>query len=244
MRSQDIPVSADTSKTPGTRPETPGHKAVRPQIKICGLTNLSDAQAATAAGADYLGFVFIERSKRHVTASDLTPWWGELDGKAKRVALFQDAPSSFVAAVLNQIDVDVLQFHGRETETFCAQFSKPYWKSVGLPVGGSAVGESFTTVSQRFASASAWVVDSVTVDDAGEKISGGTGKQFDWALWPRWSLEKLILAGGLDANNVVAAARALRPWAVDVSSGVESVPGRKDHEKIDQFCKALTDEYS
>ena len=207
-----------------------------PQVKICGLTNLADAQAAANAGADFLGFVFVERSSRHVRASDLTSWWAELPADAKRVGLFQNPTISEVERVLNQLEVDVLQFHGAESPEFCSQFGLPFWKSVGLARGGSAVGETFSSVAQHYADAEALIVDSAALDKHGEKISGGTGKQFDWALWPNWFPGRLVAAGGLDPGNIGAAVQALNPWAVDVSTGVEAMPGRKDPCKMQQFC--------
>lgn len=209
-----------------------------PLVKVCGITNLADASAACAAGADFLGFNFIERSKRHVRAQDLLSWWGELGNTAQRVALFQNAEATDVDAVLGQLDIDVLQFHGSEDEDFCAQFGVPFWKTVGLPVGGSAVGDSFTAVAAAFPKAAALLLDAVTVDASGNALSGGTGKQFDWALWPRWFDKPLMLAGGLTPLNVASAVAATSPWAVDVASGVESAPGRKDHEKMAAFCSA------
>ena len=140
--------------------------------------------------------------------------------------------------MLNQLEIDVLQFHGDESPNFCAQFGLPFWKSVGLPVGGSAFGESFVDAAQRYVEAEALLIDSVTVDAQGRKLSGGTGKQFDWALWPTWYRERLVLAGGLDAGNVAQATQALKPWAVDVSSGVEASAGKKDPQKLQAFCEA------
>lgn len=206
-----------------------------PQVKICGLTNLADAQAAASAGADYLGFVFVERSSRHVRARDLTAWWAELPADRQRVGLFQNATISEVERVLNQLDLDVLQFHGTESAEFCGQFGIPFWKSVGLARGG-AVGETFSSVAQHYADAQALIVDSAALDKQGGIISGGTGKQFDWALWPAWFGGQLVAAGGLDPANVRAAVQALKPWAVDVSTGVEATPGRKDRCKMEQFC--------
>lgn len=214
------------------------HTSGRPRVKICGITNLADAQAAASYGADYLGFVFIERSTRCVTAGELTSWWGELPDVPQRVALFQNATSTEVELVLNQLEFDVLQFHGDESPEFCAQFGLPFWKSVGLPLGGSAIGESFTDAAQRYEGAEALLIDSVTVDAAGRKISGGAGKQFDWALWPSWYRQRLVLAGGLDAGNVAQAIAALGPWAVDVSSGVEASAGKKDPQQLQAFCVA------
>ena len=214
------------------------HTSGPPRVKICGLTNLADAQAAAGSGADYLGFVFIERSTRSVTAGELTAWWGELPAEPKSVALFQNATSSAVESVLNQLEIDVLQFHGDESPEFCVQFGLPFWKSVGLPVGGSAFGESFVDVAQRFVEADALLIDSVTVDAEGRKLSGGTGKQFDWALWPTWYRGRLVLAGGLNPGNVAQATQALKPWAVDVSSGVEASAGKKDPQKLQAFCEA------
>lgn len=210
-----------------------------PRVKICGLTNLADAQAAAQSGADYLGFVFIERSARYVTAAELTAWWGELPKLATRVALFQNATSATVESVLNQLQVDVLQFHGSESPEFCSQFGLPYWKSIGFPLGGSAIGESFMDAAERYVEAQALLIDSVTVDASGRKVSGGTGKQFDWALWPTWYKDRLVLAGGLQPANIAAAVQALKPWAVDVSSGVEASAGKKDPQKLEEFCTAV-----
>lgn len=226
------------SKDSATSSRPPPEPIAPPLVKICGVTNLADAQAASTAGANFLGFNFINRSKRFLTAADLLSWWGSLETDAQRVALFQDASAADVEAVLDQLNFDVLQFHGSETQEFCAQFGLPFWKSVGLPVGGGVVGDSFAEVTAAFPDAAALVLDAVTVDAAGNTISGGTGKQFDWALWPRWAERPLILAGGLDASNVAAAIQATSPWVVDVSSGVESAPGRKDHDKMAAFCAA------
>ena len=121
------------------------------------------------------------------------------------------------------------------------RFGLPYWKSVGLPLGGSAIGESFTEAAQRYGAAEALLIDAVTVDARGRRLSGGTGKQFDWALWPNWYRERLVLAGGLDSGNVAQAIAALSPWAVDVSSGVEASAGKKDPEQLEAFCAATRD---
>lgn len=217
--------------SPVAQPET--------RIKICGLTSLADAQHASDMGADYLGINFIERSKRCVSIEELLPWWGELTGSAKRVALFQNARPQDVERVLNQLDFDVLQFHGEESSAFCEQFGLPYWKAICLPVSGSAIGESFNSMAARYDTAEALVLDAVTVDAAGKTIAGGTGKQFDWAHWPRWSRRTLWLAGGLDPDNVAAAINANRPWGVDVASGVENTPGHKDPAKIELFCRIV-----
>ena len=195
------------------------------RIKICGLTTLADAQHAVDCGADYLGFIFIPRSKRCVAPEELLPWWGELETGALRVALFQNASAQDVERVIHQLDFDVLQFHGSESPSFCEQFNMPYWKTVSLAVSGSPVGDSFSRIAEEYSSASALVLDTITVDSEGKAIAGGTGKQFDWALWPCWSDRTLWLAGGLNPENVSAGIAATRPWGVDVSSGVEATPG-------------------
>lgn len=227
MTSSDFAAPSGAEASVGTR------------IKICGLTTLADAQHAVDCGADYLGINFIERSKRCVNTEELLPWWGELTGNVKRVALFQNADPRDVERVLNQLEFDVVQFHGDESQAFCESFDMPYWKAVRLPVGGSAQGESFSAMAEEYASADALLLDSVTVDAAGNRIAGGTGKQFDWALWPRWSDRTLWLAGGLSPDNVAAGIAATQPWGVDVASGVESTPGRKDPAKIEAFCKTV-----
>ena len=200
------------------------------------MTTLADCQHAIASGADFLGFNFVERSKRYVTAVELLPWWSELNAAAGRVALFQNCSAGYIDGVLSQLEIDVLQFHGDESPEFCRQFGLPYWKSIGLPVAGSAIGQSFATQAQAYTDAQALLLDAVTTDAAGHAISGGTGKQFDWSQWPSWATQPLVLAGGLDATNVAAAVDALKPWAVDVSTGVESGPGRKDADQVSAFC--------
>jgi len=220
-------------------------------VKICGLTNLADAGVALDGGATHLGFIFIERSKRAVTPAELLPWWSELStqldaqaraqnlpARTQRVAVFQNPSYETVEGVLRQLDFDLLQFHGDEEADFCSQFDKPYWKTVGLPPAGGVHGDVFGDVVGAHPQAAAFLLDTVARDSSGSVLGGGTGKQFDWALWPSWSDQQLVLAGGLDPTSVANGILATRPWGVDVNSGVEATPGHKDADKVRSFCAA------
>ncbi len=154
-----------------------------------------------------------------------------------RIAVFQDQPATVVSAVLNRLELDLLQFHGHETAEFCGSFHKPYWKAV--PMLDST---SYKRGAAGFAEAAALLLDTAAYNPAGQLRSGGTGNSFDWSLWPAQvdsSATPLVLAGGLHADNVAAAIGSMRPWAVDVSSGVEVSPGNKDAAKLQRFCSEV-----
>lgn len=205
-----------------------------PLIKICGLTSLADARVAGQAGAHYLGFNFTRTSKRRVSVSQLQAWWPDLPTTVKRVALFQDQPAEDVKAVIESLDVDVLQFHGTESAAYCASFGVTYWKAIAMRDA-----TSFDQAAREHIGAEALLLDTVTKAADGCSISGGTGQAFDWSLWPISAdpnTQRLILAGGLDPENVGAAIRQIHPWAVDVASGVESSPGVKSSVRVLQFC--------
>lgn len=199
------------------------------RIKICGLTQRQDVDDAVSAGADALGFVFYPPSSRYVSETQAAVLARRVPPFVSKVALFMDASEAEVASVIQRVDIDLLQFHGEETEAFCKQFSLPYIKSVPM---GSTI--DFNAYCERYSSANGFLLDSNAIGQA-----GGSGHVFDWQRMPSESQKSLILAGGLGVDNVAEAVRQVRPYAVDVSSGVEREKGRKDSELMQQFCRAV-----
>lgn len=200
-------------------------------IKFCGLTRADEVVLACALGVDYLGLVLAPGSPRRLDldqARALATLARAQPAQAAIVVLLRDAPDDLVAAALAAIRPDLLQFHGSESEAVCRSFGHPYWKALG--VGGV---DDIDALVAGYASAGALLLDG---HPAG--ASGGTGTTLDWTRWPR-SGRPLVLAGGLDPGNVAAAIRIARPWAVDVSSGIESVPGRKDPRRMHDFVVAV-----
>lgn len=199
------------------------------RVKICGITGADDARVAVDAGADALGFNFHEASPRHVTAGQAARIVEGLPPFVTTVALFVDPSPGQVRQVLDEVRFDLLQFHGAESPDLCGSFGAPYLKAC-------AVGDGFDieALATRYSDARGLLLDACV-----EGRTGGTGATFDWALWPRGYPRPLILAGGLTPDNVVAAIRATRPFAVDVSSGVELSPGRKDPRRVRRFIEEV-----
>jgi phosphoribosylanthranilate isomerase len=199
---------------------------MRVRAKICGITRLVDAQAAIAAGCDALGFNFHPASPRFVSPEKARAIIAAIPPLVTCVGLFVDAQTPQVREMAAASGVGLLQFHGDESDSDCAAAEYPFIKVV--PVSGPI---DATELERRFPRASALLFDSLS----GGR-TGGTGKTFDWGWWPRTSSKPLILAGGLNPNNVAEAISHTRPFAVDVSSGVEgAVKGTKDAEKLNQF---------
>jgi phosphoribosylanthranilate isomerase len=199
---------------------------MRVRAKICGITRLVDAQAAIAAGCDALGFNFHRASPRYVSPEQARAIIVALPPFVTCVGLFVDTATVQVREIAAVSGVDLLQFHGNESDSDCAAAGYPFIKVV--PVSGPI---EATELERRFPRASALLFDSHL-----EGRTGGTGKTFDWAWWPRASSKPLILAGGLNPNNVAEAIVRTWPFAVDVSSGVEgTVKGTKDSGKLNQF---------
>lgn len=198
------------------------------KVKICGITNADDAQAAIAAGADLLGFVFYDQSPRAVSigqaaaiARIIPPW-------VVRVGLFVDAPPELVGEATSACGLQLLQFHGDETPAYCRQFAAMSMKAFRVKDAGTISGLSeFPT--------DAWLLDAFVPGQ-----HGGTGHSFNWDLAVEAvKLGKpVFLAGGLTPGNVAEAVAKVRPYGVDVSSGVESAPGKKDHAKVKAFIEA------
>ena len=197
------------------------------KIKICGLTRVEDVQAALAAGADALGFVFTA-SPRRVSVNTAQRLCSYVPTGVLRVGLFLNQDSVEIDRVVGSVPLDLLQFHGTETRQECAAFGLPYLKAVAIQDA-----QSLQVADRAYPDATGLLLDSHT---AGQR--GGSGKVFDWALLGRVTRPRLQ-AGGLTAENVGRAIRKLRPYAVDVSSGVEKAPGIKDKVRISDFVTAV-----
>ncbi|MGD9888416.1 MAG: phosphoribosylanthranilate isomerase [Halothiobacillaceae bacterium] len=201
----------------------------RTRIKVCGITRTQDAIEAARLGVDALGLVFYPPSKRAISLERALGIREVLPAFVQAVGLFVNPSRPDVEAILQHFPELVLQFHGDESPEFCASFGRPYLKA--LAMGQAQDGEllDIKTSMQQHLAASGFLLDSHAPGEV-----GGTGQVFDWSSIPE--LERpLILAGGLHPSNVGEAVRLLRPWAVDVSSGLESAPGVKDFSKMAEF---------
>ena len=197
------------------------------QIKICGVTSREDAESAVRFGASAIGCVFYPQSVRAVSIHSAQDISAGIRGFSMFVALFVDPSEREVFRVLENVNVDALQFHGKETPDFCRQFDRPYIKAVPMMLG-----TDLREWDDKFPDARALLADSATIDRF-----GGGGTCFDWALIPQELSGRIILAGGLQNDNVADAVRQVKPMAVDVSSGVESAPGVKDLVKMKTFIQ-------
>ena len=205
---------------------------MRTRVKICGITRCEDAQLAVDAGVDAIGLVFYEKSPRFVSNEIAAEISQLVPAFVSRVALFKDADKQAVEAVLQAVEIDLIQFHGSETPDFCQQFALPYIKAVGVK-GTEHDADFLRNSAESYRSAKALLLDGHAPGEA-----GGTGESFDWASIAR--IEKpVVLAGGLTPENVAQAIALVQPFAVDVSSGVESAPGIKDKEKVAAFMKQV-----
>ena len=200
----------------------------RTRIKICGLTREADVDAAVAAGADAIGFALYEHSSRHIGLARAVELARRLPPFVTPVGLFVNARDADVDAAISAIPQLLLQFHGDETPRACARPARPYLRAARVTPSFDLL--DFAT---RFASAQAILLD------ADVEGYGGGGKVFDWSLIPSAVPLPVVLSGGLHAGNVIQGIQQLRPWAVDVSSGVESAKGIKDAEAIRRFCDAV-----
>lgn len=202
------------------------------RVKICGMTRSVDVQAAIRAGADALGFVFASRSKRVLDKPLAAELVAQVPAFISRVGLFMDQDSVEVVNILEQVPLNLLQFHGSEDADYCRQFGLPYIKAVSM-VSDQAVVRAVNDYSD----AAALLLDSHAPGGV-----GGTGAVFNWSLIPAVSLP-IVLAGGLAPGNVRQAVKQVKPWAVDVSSGVEDSPGIKNEELMRVFIKEAKCEY-
>jgi phosphoribosylanthranilate isomerase len=200
------------------------------RTKICGITAIDDAQATVAAGADAIGLVFYAKSSRCVTVAQAAEIARAVGPFVTTVGLFVDAAREEIEAVLQAVPLQLLQFHGHETPAFCASFKCPFIKAIRM-----ADGVDVLAADREYAAAGAL---GLLLDSYSPAAPGGTGETFGWERIPANLQLPLILAGGLSPENVGAAVAQVKPYAVDVSSGVESAPGRKDSARIAAFVRA------
>lgn len=197
---------------------------MRTRVKICGITRAEDLDAVATSGADAFGLVFYPPSPRCLTAERARLIRRAAPAFLTSVALFVNATREEILRVLDAVRPDMLQFHGEETPPFCEQFGVPWIKACRVRPGVDLL-----EYLRPFSEAAAWLLDSHV------EGYGGAGTRFDWGLVPPGLERPLVLSGGLSRDNVREAIRALRPWAVDVSSGVEAAKGVKDPAKIAEF---------
>jgi len=199
------------------------------RIKICGITRPQDAVQAAKLGADAIGLVFYGPSPRNVDIEQANAVLDVLPPFVTSVGLFVNASADEVNAVLEQVNLDLLQFHGDESPEFCASFDRPWIKAIRMSEGVDLQAEA-----KRYAGSSGLLLDAYH-----PALPGGTGESFEWERVPNDLPTSIILAGGLTADNVGEAIRTVRPYAVDVSGGVEAEKGIKDWGKMADFVAAV-----
>ena len=205
------------------------HSMRRTRVKICGITRPEHASAAAQAGADAIGLVFYEPSPRYVTPARARAVCAALPPLVSVVGVFVNPQPGEIEAVVEGLPVDLLQFHGEEPPELCAGTGKPYVKAVRVRSRDDIV-----KAAARYTDARALLLDAHH-----DALWGGTGSRFDWSVVPDDVGRPIVLAGGLTPANVADAIRLVRPFAVDVSGGLESAPGQKDAESIERFMKEV-----
>ena len=204
---------------------------MRTRVKICGITRVEDALAAVACGCDAIGLVFYDKSPRNVSLAQAASILAALPAFISAVGLFVDASADQVNTTLTTVRLDLLQFHGEESADYCRQFHMPYMKAIRVRPGTNLI-----QCATDYADAKALLVEAYS-----EGAAGGTGQVFDWSLIPANLTIPVVLAGGLNAGNVGDAIRRVRPYAVDVSGGVELEKGMKDADRIAAFMRGVID---
>lgn len=197
--------------------------------KICGITRIEDALAAVEAGADAIGLVFYAKSPRAVTVQQARAIIAALPPFISTVGLFVNASPCELNETLDAVPLDLLQFHGDETPEQCEGYHRPYIKALRVQAG-----DDISASCRTYSGASGILLDTYVAG-----VPGGTGETFDWAMIPSGLSKPIILAGGLTSANVAQAIAQVRPYAVDVSGGVEKSRGIKDHDKIRAFMSAV-----
>jgi phosphoribosylanthranilate isomerase len=195
------------------------------RVKICGITNLEDALMACRHGADALGFVFYEKSPRYVSSEVANSIVSQLPPFVTPVALFVDADGTLINSVISGSSRWIIQFHGSESESECFSYQRPYMKALRVQKG-----DDVTALVNQYPSASAMLLDAYKAG-----VPGGTGEVFDWSLIPDNLSKPIVLAGGLTPSNVEQAIKQVKPYAVDVSGGVELSKGIKSEPKVQEF---------
>lgn len=202
---------------------------MRVRVKICGITRVEDALNAVEHGADAIGLVFYESSPRNVKIPQAIEIANKTPAFVSVVGLFVNAEPDFVREVISQVKLDLLQFHGDETPQECASYGLPFIKAIRVKSDTNLV-----QCAKDFSSSKALLLDTFT-----DGVAGGTGHVFDWNLIPATLDKPVILAGGLNAQNVAQAINQVKPYAVDVSGGVEISKGIKDAAKISAFMQQV-----
>lgn len=205
----------------------------RTRIKICGITRSEDARHAVAAGADAIGLVFWQPSPRAVSIAAAAEICADLPAFVNVVALTVDADAALIQNITDRLPVDIFQLHGKESPQQCRQLSeqtgRPFMKAIRVKPGLDLAAEV-----ERYQHAR-----SILLDAYSKGVPGGTGQQFEWQLIPQTLRSRIVLAGGLNPENVAKAVNSVHPYAVDVSGGVEASPGIKDSRKMDDFVAAV-----
>ena len=198
------------------------------RVKVCGITNSEDALCAVRLGAMALGFVFYDKSPRFISPEDAGEIISQIPPFVTKVGVFVNAEADYLRWARDVAGFDIYQFHGDETPEFCAAFGKNYIKAIRVKDA-----ESLSAVDL-------YDTDAFLFDTYSPDAYGGTGENFSWDVLSGRKLEGkfVILSGGLNSDNVRDAIRAVNPYAVDVSSGVENSPGVKDHLKLERFMEA------
>ncbi len=201
----------------------------RTRVKICGITRPEDGREAVRLGADAIGLVFYPPSPRHVTLEQAQAVRRAVPAFVTVVGLFVDAPAEEVARIAAAVPLDLLQFHGDEPPEYCSGFGRPYMKALRMRPD-----VDLQATCDRYADAAALLVDTYRPG-----VAGGTGETFDWSRIPSSLSLPLVLAGGLEPENVGEAVRQVHPYAVDVSGGVEAAKGIKDPARMQAFIRGV-----
>ena len=199
------------------------------RVKVCGITRFEDAMAAIKLGVDAIGFVFWQHSVRYIDPDSVYQIAAKVPPFVCTVGVYVDPDTTWVEKTIRIAKLNLLQFHGDETPEFCNQFSLPYIKAIRVKHDMDLL-----QYAERYKTAKGLLLDTYAVN-----MPGGTGHAFDWRLIPQHLPLPLILSGGLNPNNIAMAIKQIRPWAVDVSSGVEASKGIKDEKKIFAFMQGV-----
>ena len=202
---------------------------MRTRVKVCGITRREDALAAVEAGVDAIGLVFYPPSPRCVSVEQAAAIVRELPPFVTSVGLFVNADAETIAEVVGEVQIDLIQFHGNECPDYCATHARPWIRALRMKDDIDLAAEA-----ARFAGARGLLLDAYRPG-----VPGGTGETFDWSRIPAALAGRIVLAGGLDPDNVEQAVRQVLPFAVDVSGGVEAAPGIKDSDKMRRFVQAV-----
>ena len=204
---------------------------MRTRVKICGITKKKDALFASNLGVDALGFVFYKDSPRYIDPIDAGKIISCLHPFVLRVGLFVNNDAAFVRDSIIKSKINFLQFHGDESEEYCNQFNLPYIKAISMKEDINLL-----ECCNNYKSASALLLDTFS-----KKLKGGTGTVFDWKKIPKNLGLRLIIAGGLNSENIISLIKTVKPFCVDVSGGVESSKGVKDEKKMKDFMIGVND---